>query len=85
MGAHHAGDPQPGQEGCRLPMAVRNAGPKPLASWSAAITPGHVGRCPGLVDEHQTIRIEIELASNQSQRRFRMSGRFCSAACAVFF
>ena len=24
-------------------------------------------------------------ASNQSQRRVRMSGRFCSAACAVFF
>jgi hypothetical protein len=59
---HHAGDPQPGQEGCRLPMTVRNAGPEPLASWSAATTPGHVGRCPGLVDEHQTIRIEIELS-----------------------
>ena len=42
-------------------MTVRNAGPESLASWSAATTPGHVGRCPGLVDEHQTIRIEIEL------------------------
>ncbi len=58
---HHAGDPQSGQEGCRLPMAIRNVGPEPLASSSATTTPGHVGRCPGLVDEHQTIRIEIEL------------------------
>jgi hypothetical protein len=58
---HHAGDPQPGQEGCRLPMAIGNAGPEPLTSWSASPQPRHVGGGPRLVDEDEALRIEIEL------------------------
>ena len=43
-------------------MAVRDAGPEPLAFASPAAQPGHVGRRPGLVDEDELFGIEIELS-----------------------
>ena len=46
-----------------------NAGPQALSPWCPAIAAGHVGRGPepapdlirGLIDEHQTVGIEVEL------------------------
>jgi hypothetical protein len=66
-------------------MTVRNAGPEPLASWIAAPTPNQVGRCPGLVDEHQTIRIEIELGIEPVPAPLQDVRAVLLAACAVFF
>lgn len=72
-------------EGCRFPVAVRNASPEPFAARAASMTTRHVSGGPGLVDKHEACRIEIDLPSNQSSRRFRMSERPCSLACADFF
>ena len=44
---------QPGEEGRRLPVPVRNLGQKWLASRAPAARAGHVGLDPGLVDENQ--------------------------------
>lgn len=43
-------------------MAVREAHPQPFALAAAAMATSHVGRRPGLVDEHQPLGIEVELA-----------------------
>ena len=43
-------------------MAVRDSGAQSLTARCPATGAGHVGRGPGLVDEHQAIRIEVELA-----------------------
>ena len=42
-------------------MAVRNADAQALAAPAAAVGSGHVGFRPGLVDEHETLGVEIEL------------------------
>src|ERR1700741_2064526 len=63
---HHRGD-HPGQaeardqRGC-LAMPVWKAHAQALASGATAVAAGHVGRRPGLVDEDQARRIEVELA-----------------------
>ena len=57
----HAGSTQAGHEGGGLPVAVRHAGAQPLAARGSAIAARHVGRGPGLVDEDELVRIEIEL------------------------
>ena len=43
-------------------MSMRNAGAQPLAFLCAPAFARHVGRGPGLVDEDEPFRIEIELA-----------------------
>lgn len=48
-------------------MAVRNQRPQALAAPAAAMTTGHVGGGPGLVDEDQTLWIEIELGLEPGQ------------------
>lgn len=42
-------------------MAMRDTDPKPLAAPATPMATRHVGRGSGLVDEHQSIRVEIEL------------------------
>ncbi len=42
-------------------MAVGNAGPQALASRCSTVAPGHVGGGPGLVNEDQAFRVEVEL------------------------
>lgn len=42
-------------------MTVRKAHPQPFASGAASMRAGHVGRRPGLVEEDQAFRIEVEL------------------------
>ena len=43
-------------------MPVRHTGAQPFAAAAAAVAARHVRRRPGLVDEHQPIRIEVELS-----------------------
>ena len=47
-------------------MSVRHACPQALPSGRPAMAARHVGRCPGLVDEHQPLGIEIELTLEPS-------------------
>jgi hypothetical protein len=54
-------EPQAGDEGGGLPVAMRDGGAQPLTSGRAAPQAGHFGGGPGLVDEHQPGRIEVEL------------------------
>ena len=61
-GRDHAGHAQAGDQRGRLAMAVRVAHPQPLAPAATAVAAGHVGRRPGLVDEHEPRRIKVELA-----------------------
>ena len=42
--------------------ALRHAHPAALATRSAPVTASHGGGGRGLVDEHQTVRIKVELA-----------------------
>lgn len=43
-------------------MAVWVTHPQPLAPPAAAMAARHVGRRPGLLDEHQPLGVEVELA-----------------------
>ena len=58
---HQAAQAQASDEANRLVMAVRNGGAQPLAAPTASAFARHIRRSPGLVDEHQASRIEIEL------------------------
>jgi len=60
-GGSHAAQPQSTDKGSGLPMAVRDGGAAALAALRAAVAPGHLGRGAGLVDEHQSFRIEARL------------------------
>ena len=42
-------------------MAMRHAGPQALAPGRSSVAAGHVGRGPGLIDEHEARRVEIKL------------------------
>ena len=42
-------------------MAMRHPDPQAFAAWCPSVAPGHVGRRPCLVNEHQPLRIQIEL------------------------
>jgi len=43
-------------------VAEGNAGAQSLTASTPSMTAGHVGGCPGFVDEDQPVGIEIELA-----------------------
>ncbi len=43
-------------------MAMRHASAQALPARGPSVTPGHVGRGPGLIDEHEMRRVEVELA-----------------------
>ena len=55
---------QCGQEGRRLPVAVRRFCDEALAARGPAVEAGHVGPGPGLVDEHQARRIDALLMAS---------------------
>lgn len=57
---------QSGQEGQRLPMAMRHLVDQRLASRAPAVGAGHVGFDPGLVDEDQAGRIKPMLVASPS-------------------
>jgi len=54
--------PQPGSQCRGLPVPVRYRGPAALATQCASAQSRHLGGRTGLVDEHQPVGIEIELA-----------------------
>lgn len=58
----HARRAKASDQSGRLAMAVRVTHPQPLAPPAAAVAARHVGRRPGLVDEHQPRRVEVEQA-----------------------
>jgi hypothetical protein len=47
-------------------MSVRHGHAQALAAWAAAISPGHIGAGPALIDEHQAVGIEVELCFEPS-------------------
>ena len=57
----HALQPKRADEGHGLPMALRNGRSATFATQSASIAPGHLGRCARFIDEHQPLRLEIDL------------------------
>src|SRR5208282_4633520 len=57
---HEAAKAQAGDERNRLVMAVRDGGAQPSAAPTASAFARHIRRSPGLVDEHEASRIEIE-------------------------
>lgn len=61
-GRDHSGHAQAGDQHCGFAVPVREAHPQPLALRAAAVAAGRVGGGPGLVDEHEALRIEIGLA-----------------------
>jgi hypothetical protein len=71
---------QCGQEGCGLPVSVRDLGYEPAAARRPAPQGGHVGLGPGLVDEDQALRIDLALillplrASAGDVRTFAFAG-----------
>ncbi len=58
----HAGHPQPGDQRGRLAVAVGEAHPQALTLGAPPVAAGHVGRGPGLGDEHEALGFQIELA-----------------------
>src|SRR3954463_2627761 len=61
-GRHKAARAQPGHKGGCLPAPVRDTDPKASSPRSPPVAPGHGGGSPGLVEEHQPLGIEVELA-----------------------
>ena len=71
---NEAVETQAGDEGRRLPMAMRYGGSQPFPLGRAAVAARHIGRGPGLVDEDQLLRIEIELAFEPGLATFQNVG-----------
>ena len=51
-------EPQRGEESHGLPSPMRHLGLQPLAAWRPTAQRRHIGLGPGLVDEHQVLRID---------------------------
>ncbi len=67
---HGGGEPiqaQTGGKGGCLPMSMRDRGTAAFTTLLAAAQAGHLGRCPGLIDEHQAEGIEIGLPGEPGQ------------------
>ncbi len=60
-GRGHALETERADEGCRLPVPVGHRRPAALAAPCPAMAPRHLGRGPGLVDEHQPLGLQIRL------------------------
>jgi hypothetical protein len=66
-------------------MALRDAGTQPLAFLSAARRRAMLVAAPVSSMKTSLLGSSSSWSSNQASRRFRMSGRSRSAACADFF
>ena len=60
-GGEHSPQGQPGDKCRRLPVAMGDGHPKPVAARCTTVGAGHVRLGPGLVNEDQPLRIEIGL------------------------
>jgi hypothetical protein len=58
----HAGHAQPGHQRGGFAVAMRKTHAQALAFGAATMAAGHVGGGPGLVDEHEAFRVQIDLA-----------------------
>ena len=58
---HEARKAQPGHEGDRLIMAMRNADAQPPPAPAASAFARQIGGSPGFIDENELPRIEVEL------------------------
>ena len=67
-------EPEPGDEGGGAPVAVRQARPQALAARSAAAEAGHLRVQPGFVDEYEPLGVELRLAGEPGEARFRDIG-----------
>ena len=61
-GCVDAFDPERGEEGQRPPAAVRGLADQTFAAPPPASQRRHIGLDPGLVDEHQTMRVDTSLS-----------------------
>jgi len=57
----HTGLAQPGDKRRGFAVTMRKADPQPLAPAAASMAAGHVGRGPGLINEHQPVRVQVGL------------------------
>ena len=62
-GGNNAVAPEGGHESQGLPMAIRPRGDQPLATWAAAVAPGHIGLGPRLINEHEAAGIKPALST----------------------
>jgi len=53
LGGYEAADPQTGDEGQRLVVAMRDGGAQTLTPFATTASARHIGRRPGFVDEDQ--------------------------------
>jgi hypothetical protein len=66
-GGHQAVGAQAGRDGNGFPMPEGDGEAATLGTRRSPVTPRHLRVCCGLVEEHQPIRIEIELSLEPSQ------------------
>lgn len=72
-------------EGHRLPMAVGNTGHKPFSSRRPAAERLHIGFRPGLIDEDQTLGLDLVLPLFPLRPPSRDVGPFAFARHDAFF
>ena len=76
---------QAGDEGCRFPMAMWDGSSQSFAFGRAPKAARHIGGGPGLVDEDQLFRIEIELAFEPGLATFQNVGALLlGRVCGLF-
>jgi hypothetical protein len=61
-GRDHAPEREAGNDGPRLPVSGGHAHAQPLAARGASMGAGHIGLGPCLIDEDETVGIEVGLA-----------------------
>src|SRR5262249_61072856 len=65
----HGAIPQAGDKRNYFPMPLRRIADQPLSARTATAQPHHAGARPGLVDKHQSGRIEPALLSHPAPAR----------------
>jgi len=74
-----------GEEGQSFPVAIRNLGHEPLPARRPSPERRHVGFRPGLVDEHQALRIDPSLPVRPRDAPARDVGSIALAGDDGFF
>ncbi len=84
-GRDQAGAAQARDEGGGLPVPERHARAQPFSAPATTVAAGHVGRCPGLVDEDQLVGVEVELAVEPGPAPFYDVGTVLLGRVACLF
>ena len=69
----HAARREGGDKSRGLPVAMGHADAQAFAAPATAMRAGHLRRGPGLVDEDEAVRVEIDLPSNEAPRDRNLS------------